>query len=602
MPTKKDKIIKEALKAQKVTDSHRKKNHAFILDSNKVQRLEPFVSFMIDDVTRAYGFHLPKMVDVEDKKGNVVTKEQAWKPAIVTSYRDLLEADRDFQITNNIMFKAIPEKIVLRWKLEHIDDFLKGKEIMNLPEVFEQIKNKYNEFLYFQNDLWYSIHALWDIGTYFFTLFPAYPLFELTGVHGSAKTKIMNISRRITFNGSEVMINPTEAVMFRESHALRHTKYIDEAEKLFSFNPKTKQMEGNEIIAFINASYSKGSTVPRIEKIGGRFLCVYYDAYSPVMVGSINGLYGATESRSIRHITTRAPKDDERANLDPETTKEKTWQEIRHALYVHGLTSWERVKEAYETFKENSLSARDLQIWKPVLSIAKLIDQDLAERIKDFAVRASEQRKSDYIDEGTMNYKILEAVHELIDLDARIYLKHIREKLKELNPDMELPKSNKPISSRLDKYGFAEVRGKDRNGAFFEISRDLFESIVSGICPDFSINSSHSSHSSQLHLNNNKVCDECVTNTPKDVMNNFTKCDECDENDECDERTIGRDYEKIIIKSIKSSKNPYNIDALFSMVQNQHQDLKRNHYDVLISRLKEKGIIFEVSPGMLQVV
>ena len=96
-----------------------------------------------------------------------------------------------------------------------------------------RIKEIYEKYLYYNNKTWYAIHALWDMGTYFFLLLKAYPLLELRGIRGSAKTKTMGISSSITFNATDIMINPSESALFRETNEKRPTKYIDEAEKLF---------------------------------------------------------------------------------------------------------------------------------------------------------------------------------------------------------------------------------------------------------------------------------------------------------------------------------------------------------------------------------
>jgi len=283
--------------------------------------------------------------------------------------------------------------------------------------------------------------------------------------------------------------------------------------------------------------------VPRQEKIGNKFITKWYHVYSPTQISSINGLYGATENRAITQIHTKAPDEDERGELDPEDdVNDESWKKIRNDCYRWVLDNWEEVYKNYIRFNINTkLRKRDLQLWKPLLILAKIIDKEkLLTKIINFAEKLSEQRKDDSISEGTLDYKYLNCVNELIIKgdSGKIYLESIRFKFNELYGQEEKPKSNKSISTHLDKLGFKELREKNRQGAYYELTKTIFDEIISPITNDFmkenEENSSQSSHSSQLPINNNKISDECVTNVMNNNKKNPKKCDECDENDECD--------------------------------------------------------------------
>jgi len=56
-----------------------------------------------------------------------------------------------------------------------------------------------------------------------------------------------------------------------------------------------------------------------------------------------------------------------------------------------------------------------------------------------------------------------------------------------------------------------ELRDKDRNGSYFELTKDIFNQIFSANCPKLAFLSSQSSQSSQssnIHINNNNKCDD----------------------------------------------------------------------------------------------
>jgi hypothetical protein len=285
----------------------------------------------------------------------------------------------------------------------------------------------------------------------------------MRGLPGTGKTKAMDISRQITLNATPVMVNPSESTLFRETQDKRPTKYIDEAEKLFRF--QKGNVEPDSRAELINASFTASGTVPRQEKIGERFKTVYYHTYSSTMIGSINGMFGATEDRAIIQTTIKAQNEDARGELEPRNDEDESiWQEIRDELYIFALQNWQQVENKYRQFKdsETELKKRDLQIWRPLLSIADLVDSEVYERVLSLARKLTSIKQADAISEGSLDYKILEATYELLKAGKnQIFIKVINERLISNYPEESAkknPLSNKTISNRLDKVGFRELR------------------------------------------------------------------------------------------------------------------------------------------------
>jgi Fe-S cluster assembly iron-binding protein IscA len=511
----------------------------FIFDKDKIINPTIFSCHKIGD-SFGYGFLLPKEIPVIDKKTNqIVARRQIRSPAVITSNRELIEPNGETENKFKIKYIAIPNELELRIDLETINLYLEGKnKKVSGEEILNQIKKEgYEKFLFFHNILWYDIHSLWDIATYFFQLFNTFPILELRGVSGSAKSKTMNVSRLFTLNPTQIMVNPSEASLFRVTHSKRPTKYIDEAEKLFMFIGGNWQ--SSPVVELINGSYTKGSSVPRLEKQGNDFKVIYYQCYSPTMIGSIAGLRDATETRAITHIMTKAPDKDKRGELETEDfIEDSLYQEIRNNLYLFALDNWKQVEQTYKELKIENLKKRDFQLWKPILTIAKIINEDLFNRVLNFAVKISEQRKQDFIPEGSFDYEIIEILKDSIDKgETIIYIQAIAEKF---NKNKERKIANKTLSNHLDKLGFKEFREKNRNGSYLKVTKEVFEIIVSPIIPDFSSQSSQSSH---LHINNIKNSDECVTNCDKDKKTGVTNVTNRDEYDEYIEVT-NQDFEK----------------------------------------------------------
>jgi len=365
--------------------------------------------------------------------------------------------------------------------------------------------------MFIRNKTWFKVFSYWDLGTYLYMLFEAYPFIENRGIAGTGKSKSMVISSFITFNGGQIMVNPSESTLFRETDEVRGTKYIDEAEKLFIINSRTKQIESDVRVELINASYTKQAKVPRQEKVGNKFVTKWYSPYSPVQLSSINGLYGATETRAITRITTKSPNTDARGELDPaEDINLPIWKEIRDECYRFCLENWKNIQEIYHNFpKDCELKRRDLQIWKPLLSIAKFISLEDYQELLSLAVELSNRRLDDLILETSFDYMCLYSLKLAImgSEGSKIYVDTIKQYLclnYKNNPDDIYLSRN--ISLHLDKLGFKELRSRDKKASFFVVDINTFNEIVHPICPNLvnlSTSSTPSTSDKGIIVNNN---------------------------------------------------------------------------------------------------
>lgn len=468
--------------------------NSFIFDDNEIIKKKPFPMHTIieeDEELFGYGIKLPREEDIYSKDGSIIGRKQRWRPVIVFE-NGLKVYSEEFIKKTKTDYEAFPTENTLRWSLNSIKKHVDKKlNRVDKKEIFNKIKNQYQKFMFFREEEWYEVHTLWDIGTYFFMLFSHYPIIELRGIMGTAKTKVMTLSSYITFNSVETMVNPSEATLFRLTHELRPTKYIDEVENLFVYNKSSGQYEPDPRAQLINESYHKGGKVPRQEKFGNRYKTIFYHVYSPTMIGGIAGLRGATESRAITNIMTKNPKNDKRGNLEVEDDKENSiWQEIRNDLYILGLQNWKEVLEQKDKIDYSKIKGRNKQLWQPLLMIAKWIDEEIYLRIKKFAELLSDQKTKDIIGEGTLDYLLLELLRDIIFFNYttnegvdgnKIYLHMIKERIG--NKDEKFSRlASKTISSHLDRLGFKNCRYKDTNkGSYFEITKKMFNDIVEPI-------------------------------------------------------------------------------------------------------------------------
>jgi hypothetical protein len=485
---KEKEIIKELNKEAGI------KNSTFILDEKEVFKNKLFAFDVISNDKIGVGFLLPKWFE-DRKNGALIRKYQSYSPAIITSNNELIDISDDLELRKlKINYKDIPEELRLRWSLSKIKEFLdENEDKVNKKLIYEKIKSCYESNVYYAFDEWYAVDACWDIGTYFFNLFSSYPIYERRGLKRSGKSKAMMIGRNITFNAcDDLLINPSESSLFRETNDKRYTKYIDEAEKLFNFTKQGFESDGR--IDIINSSYKKGSSVPRVEKIGNRFKTVYYKTYSPTQIGSIKGLYGATEDRAIVHISTRIPDNDSRGETEIDDSL-PIWQEIRNELYLLMFQNWKEIRDVYNELKKikiDNLKKRQFELWLPILTIAKFIDEEIYKKIVNFAIKVSKIKSiKDHISKSSQEYRICEKVSKLLQISEEILIADIMEIFE---GDEKKPYS-KTIGRKFDNLGFNDFRDHFSKGNGWRLTQEDFDKIINPIIPSLS-----SFHSKQENL------------------------------------------------------------------------------------------------------
>ena len=482
------------------TKEYRKK---FIFNEKEIYRRALFPFLKLKEGIYGFGVMLPYWEERKDERGEITSTEQRWRPVVVSSDSKLHEINNAFRRKHRIDVGNVPTPTDYprRWAVGSIGDFLDGKgRNANLRKLFLKIRETYEKHYATRERMWYDIHALWDIGTYFILLFTHYPFIELRGVRGSAKSRLLTISRLFTFNATEEMTNPSEATLYRLTEEQRPSKYVDEAEKLYK-TVKGK-VESDSRAELLNASFSRNGAVPRQEKDQfGRFYTKMYHVYSPLMIASINGLQGATEDRAILHVSVKSDDKDTRGDviIDDESP---AYQEIRNELYITALLSAERIEKEYMGFENTTkLRARDFaQVWKPILALAKAIEKDgeegLLKRTLDFAEKLTEIKKLDSIGEGSFEYNVLEAAFNSInDVEGWLSLGRMGEYWKEKHGVDRIPGS-RTFSIHLDRMGLKELKEHGRDGNGYSICKKDFVEIISPICPHLfsSILSSQSSH------------------------------------------------------------------------------------------------------------
>ena len=470
----------------------------FVWDENEMVKRKNFVSDKMNDKVFYFGHLIPENIKKLIGKGKDAYEKvvQEETPVLITSDKKLVRVNVNLAKKEKIKFGDLPPSSRSKWKLEDIRKFLDGNtEKVDGKKMLDLMINQYKKYIYSINEKTPLVQSVWDGTTYSHQLCEAFPILHNQGLSGSGKTKKMVISSSMSFNGGSIQSSDTEATIFREKAMNRGTSYADEVEKLFPFNSKSNTYDVDPKVEIYNASYSKVGVVYRNEKVGVKYKLVPYELYSPTQMASIGSLRDPLNTRAITIISTKSPNNDGRGELDPlEDINDPIWSKIRDMNYRFALENWERFEELYKNFpKDTGLKRRDFQIWKPLLTFVKLIDEDYYKELLDYAIQMSKRKEYDFIPETSFDYKILRSLKILVENEpGKIPTKKITQTFKSLYPQNEDQKSKemyltRNISQHLDKLGFMDLRKRDGDGSFFDVSIEIFNAIVIPICPDLKI-------------------------------------------------------------------------------------------------------------------
>jgi hypothetical protein len=258
-----------------------------------------------------------------------------------------------------------------RWSIVSLRAFLNnGQRPNDLLTTYTQILDTLNLYLDLGNETIYKVTALWIIGTYFYRQFKAYPYYNINGLMNSGKSKMLELCSLIAFNG-ELLMGSTPAFIIRSINDNCSSIFLDEAEKL----KDTSNPDSQTLILMLNSGYKAGAKIGKMTVASNNkgWNQSRYDPYSPKMVAGINNISDTLVSRSI-NLTLIASENTEIKNREIQSDF-KVFSDIRDGLYWSVLTDFQLVREVYATLYEESITGRNWEVWKPILTLACVLDE-----------------------------------------------------------------------------------------------------------------------------------------------------------------------------------------------------------------------------------
>lgn len=337
-------------------------------------------------------------------------------------YSKQIEKDSDAKLIKELrLFEEWPLKEVEK-KAPTPEEF---KEI--LIDIYEKIIEALKEYIDLKEE-YYSLVAIWIIGTYFHNSFSSYPYLFINAMRGSGKSRLLQIISVLSKEGI-VLSSPTEAVLFRMPKG--QTLCIDEFEGVMR--------KGNESLReILNASYKKGGKVRRMKQKksheGTTQEIEEFEPYKPICLANIYGMEEVLSDRCITLILEKSSRKDIMRLLEDFEDK-ITFKLIKHTLnevlvyqcsyfsvsegierwnnyiksrytYTNTLTTQttqttqttlnkveEKYLEMFNKIDETGINGRNLELFFPLMYLSRFISENAFETLLNIASDLNKEKR-----------------------------------------------------------------------------------------------------------------------------------------------------------------------------------------------------------------
>lgn len=457
-------------KAQQSTIATAESNFPAILNDDPYRQIHPALDFKDDSAYIGIALPARSIRGIRTLRAYSVTETEIFEMTPEELERRRIE----------LLYTDLPNESS-RWSNEGIKRFLKDKDCVSPEQLFQSVREMFTEYIDFQDLRYYDLLTLWNIGTYFFPLFGAYPYLHVNGLTDSGKTQLLIVCRNIAFN-AELSGSVSPAALFRKIQGTRCTLFIDENENLG--DPRANQ----EFKTLLLNGYKRGLSVIRCDMTSTSFSPKSYAVYSPKVLSSIAPLDNVLGSRCLTILMQPTSK---KEILEKTVNHDSPHgQEIRDMLYPFLFRNWRKVQQSYEELKnEAGLANRDWEIWRPILALARIFDGTIYKEMMQFAIEKAKDRKSE---QGfTPEAEIAQTLLTIVSRDDVYRLKLIKEYIEE-EYRYKAPNwlTEKYIGSVLRKFGFPKPERDSRGFKYY-----LTISKVKDIAKRLGIDDEHSEHS-----------------------------------------------------------------------------------------------------------
>jgi hypothetical protein len=374
--------------------------------------------------------------------GHFVTKGSDGKKACFRIHDKSQLSQEDYVIENLYPeFKPLKGK----WTNEDIDAYLLSDSRVNVKDLFEDMMKLERKYFEKQFDYDYYFEIVWILHTYFYTLFQYTPYIDLIGDKGVGKSKNITFLKALSYNGYSSGDVSVSAI-FRIVQGTGVSLFLDESENMQGGDKVDDQKDKQTLLR--NGFHIDGS-VTRANTTRKDFKPETFSVYSPKGLAHINSFDEVLTDRTIPVNIIASDKPEivkAHPNNDPKEIYNCRKREFElfldYAVEVNGL-----IAETEYLMESHDIHGRDMDLWKPIVTIALFLDKQGVEKVLDKIIakmeNISHSKKNDNL-EDNLSFRILDILDKHID---------------------QIPKYSKPlykfINEKYEEEGFDPLRQKE---------------------------------------------------------------------------------------------------------------------------------------------
>lgn len=238
--------------------------------------------------------------------------------------------------------------------------------------IYEVLCSTIDRFIYcepYQN----TTIALWAIKSWCMPAFKVAPILAITAfTKGAGKSQLLNLIGCLSHNPVSTS-NITPAALFRYIEQNKPTMLIDEADTFLS---RSEDLRG-----ILNAGFESTGCVIRC--VGQDSEPTEFNVFCPKVIAGIGNLPSTIQSRSIVINMYRKPAHIEKEKL--RKANESEFEGIKQLLSEWANSHIEQLTK-HEPQLLDRLSDRQKDCWEPLLSIAELLGDEIAQEARNAAI------------------------------------------------------------------------------------------------------------------------------------------------------------------------------------------------------------------------
>ena len=365
----------------------------------KIITLRPLTYFQSDNTKMILVFLPTKKTVVKGKDENTSVQTEWINSAYFvisktdssdSNVREILPFD-DRVLAEKFRINVLPEWNDIRWDIRDCKNWISEIGLSNPKELYELVDKTTRVYLEYAESEYVKFN-LWNIGTYFYELFDAFPYNDFTGTKRAGKTKSLEFQKHVCYN-SIMTPDMTSASLFRIIEGIGATILLDETEEFKNKRNDQAQALRNLLMqSFLKDQYAIRNDTTKDKN----FTPTQYNIYSPKSLAHINSFDDVLEDRCIKQINRRAL--DDKIKNTWVSNQDSSFQIIRNKCYRLFLDYADQIYNLQEEAKSKlCVSGRELQLWIPMMTLALFFEKfgvtGLVNKIMSNVSESSENRQ-----------------------------------------------------------------------------------------------------------------------------------------------------------------------------------------------------------------